>query len=116
PALADDADRWRLRRQHGLDVRIVLDSAVGAARTRERRQARLLEADRAHRRKIIGVFRIRAWPTTLDEIDPKLVETLRHLNLVSDRKANSLALRSIAKCRVQDFDCFHDERPLCSSQ
>ena len=114
--LGDQAHRRRLGVEQRAHLRVVGDGDAGLAGRAERDEQRVLEVELGARPpEELGVLGHRARPAALDEADAELVEQPGDRELVDDRVADALALRAVAKRRVEDLVChrgsFRDSRP-----
>src|SRR5207253_1818417 len=77
------------------------------ARHAEGANLRLLQRQLCRSLEILGILCVARRVAAFDEIDADLVEALRDLQLVLQREADALALRTVAEGGVVDLDLSH---------
>src|SRR5262245_25358697 len=108
PGLAKNGHYGSIRINEGLNIAVVFNPAVlrvsGASKSRHpgmlQRQLRNSLEER-------HVLEVRSGPTTFNVVDAKLVQLVRNVELVINRKGDVFALRTVTQRRVVNLDFFH---------
>src|SRR5262249_3523255 len=100
PGFAEDRHDGRFGGQQALDDGVISRNPIRAASAAERGERRGVQLQRFRALEKFHVFRISAWPTTLDKGDADLIQRAGNFDLVLDRVGQPFALRAVAQCRV----------------
>src|SRR5262245_54498989 len=100
PRFAEDRYDWRFGGEQALDDGVVCRNPVRAASAAERGEARGVQLQGFRALEKLHVFRISAWPTSLDKGDADLIQRAGDFDLVLDRVGQPFPLRAVAQCRV----------------
>src|SRR5262249_34952747 len=103
PGFAEDRHDGRFGGEQSLNDGVICRDGVRAPSAAERGEHRGAQLQRLRALEKFHVFRISAWPTSLDKVDADLIQRAGNFDLVLDRVGQPFALRAVAQCRVINF-------------
>src|SRR5580693_1586710 len=101
PAFAENRYDGRARFDQRVDACVLFHGVAREAGGSERDQAGVLQLHIARAKKELLVLRIRARPAALNIINAQLIQLVRNEDFVVGRETDVLALRAIAKRRIE---------------
>ena len=101
--LADERHGGRPRIEQGAQVGVGRGVAAGPPRGAEGHEAGVLEVERLSADEKLGVLRVAARPTALDEVHAEFIELARDLQLVLDGERHAFHLGAVAQGGVVEL-------------